>query len=60
MDYIEQAKKENKDEWFKNHVAEIRGNEGLQVIYWGKPGSFEYRTTFVLSDNNIFIFGDIA
>lgn len=60
MDYIEKAKKEIKDNWFKNHVAEIRGSEGLQVIYWEKPGTFEYRTMFVLSDNNIFISGDIG
>ncbi|MCY7500212.1 hypothetical protein [Bacillus pumilus] len=60
MDFIDRAKKEIKENWFKNHVAEIKGEEGLQVIYWGKSGTNMYRTKYVLSGNNIFISGDIG
>ena len=41
-------------------VAEIQGEEGLQVIYWGKPGTNMYRTKFVLAGYNVFISGDIG
>lgn len=60
MDFIDKAKKEIKENWFKNHVAEIKGEEGLQEIYWGKSGTNMYRTKYVLSGNNIFISGDIG
>ena len=60
MDFIEKAKVEIRNDWFENHVAEIIGEEGLQVIIWGKPGTNMYRTKFVLSGNNVFISGDIG
>ncbi|WP_144498161.1 hypothetical protein [Bacillus pumilus] len=60
MDFIDRAKKEIKENWFKNHVAEINGEEGLQEIYWGKSGTNMYRTKYVLSGNNIFISGDMG
>jgi hypothetical protein len=60
MDYIEKAIKEIKTNWFANHVAEIKGEEGLQVIYWREPGTNMYYTKYVLSGNNIFISGDIG
>lgn len=60
MDYIEKVKEEIKEYWFKNHVVKIEGEEGLQVIYWGEPGTNMYRTKYVFSGNNIFISGDIG
>lgn len=60
MDYIENAIEKIRNSWFKDHVAKISGEEGLQVIYWRKPGTFMYETKFVLSGNNIFISGDIG
>ncbi|WOA56425.1 hypothetical protein [Bacillus mycoides] len=60
MEYIEKATKDIKDNWFEDHVAEIQGEEGLQVIYWGKPGTGMYRTKFVLSGYNVFVSGDIG
>lgn len=32
MGYIEKAIKEIKNDWFADHVAEIKGEVGLQVI----------------------------
>ncbi|MDK7474941.1 hypothetical protein OWP15_19880 [Bacillus paranthracis] len=60
MEYIEKAIEEIKNEWFADHVAEIKGEEGLQVIQWGKPGTNMYRTKYVLSGANVFIAGDIG
>jgi hypothetical protein len=60
MDFIEEAKEEVKSHWFENHVAEIKGEEGLQVIKWGELGTNMYRTKYVLSGNNVFISGDIG
>jgi hypothetical protein len=60
MDFIEKAKKEIRSEWFENHVAELHGEEGLQVIHWGENGTNMYRAKFVLSGNNVFISGDIG
>ncbi|MEK0220870.1 hypothetical protein [Bacillus proteolyticus] len=60
MEYIEKATKDIRENWFENHVAEIQGEEGLQVIYWGKPGTNMYRTKFVLSGYNVFVSGDIG
>ena len=60
MDFIEKAKEEIRNHWFVNHVAEIQGEEGLQVIHWGCPGTNMYRTKYVLSGANVFISGDIG
>lgn len=60
MEFIEKAKKEIREHWFNNHIVDIQGNEGLQVIHWGEPGTNMYRTKYVLSGNNIFISGDIG
>lgn len=60
MDYLEKMKYEIRNEWFKNHVAKVDGEEGLQVITWGEPGTFMYGTKYVLSGNNVFISGDIG
>lgn len=60
MERIEKAIQEIKTHWFEKHVAELHGEEGLQVIQWGKPGTNSYRTKYVLSGANIFISGDIG
>lgn len=59
-EYFEKAKEEIRNEWFKNHVANIEGEEGLQKIVWGEEGTFMYRTKYILSGNNVFISGDIG
>lgn len=58
--YIENTKKEIREDWFENHIAEIKGEEGLQVLYWGEEGTNAYRAKYVLSGNNVFISGDIG
>ncbi|KPH76082.1 hypothetical protein [Oceanobacillus caeni] len=60
MDFIERMKREIKNNWFKDHVAKLKGEKGLQVIEWGRPGTNMYRTKYVLSGNNVFISGDIG
>lgn len=60
MNTVDKKKEEIRNHWFKNHVAEINGEEGLQVIYWKEPGTFMYGTKYVLSGNNVFISGDIG
>lgn len=60
MEYVERVEEEIRNNWFKNHVAEIEGKESLQVIYWKQPGTMMYQTKYVLSGNNVFISGDIG
>ncbi|MEB8653092.1 hypothetical protein P4G96_30805 [Bacillus cereus] len=60
MEYIEKATKEIRENWFGNHVAEINGEAGLQVIQWGEPGTNMYRVKYVLSGSNVFVSGDIG
>lgn len=60
MEHIEQGKEEIKNSWFKNHEVNIKGEEGLQVLYWGEKGTNMYRIKYVLSGNNVFISGDIG
>ncbi|AZV43632.1 hypothetical protein BAOM_3023 [Peribacillus asahii] len=60
MEYIVKVKQDIRKNWFNNHIAKIEGEEGLQVIYWGEPGTNMYRTKYVLSGNNVFISGDIG
>ncbi len=60
MDHVESYKEMIRNDWFQDHVAEIHGEEGLQVISWGKPGTNMYRAKYVLSGNNVFISGDIG
>lgn len=61
MDYLEQAKKEIREEWFKNHfIKSIEGQEGFQRISFGEKGTRMYQVDYVLSDNMIFITGDLG
>ncbi|GAB2558319.1 hypothetical protein [Gracilibacillus alcaliphilus] len=58
MNYLDRAEKVIRDEWFKDHVAEVRGEKGLQAIYWSRPETSMYSVKYVLSGSNIFISGD--
>ena len=60
MAYLENEMKEIRDTWFNEHVVNIQGEEGLQAIDFGTPGTNDYRVKYVLSDNHIFISGDIG
>jgi len=57
--YLDDMIAEIRNDWFKDHKVTIIGEEGFQQIIWSK-GSFEYRTKYILSGNNIFISGDIG
>jgi hypothetical protein len=58
LDYLETAKKEIREVWFKDHVAELSGEKGLQVLNWRKKGTFMYAVKYVFSGNHVFISGD--
>lgn len=61
MDYLEQAKKEIRENWFENHVIKnIEGEEGFQRISFGEKGTRMYQVDYVLSDNMVFITGDLG
>lgn len=47
--------------WFKNHTTEIEKiNDRLTIIYFRNPKDFAYYMKIVLSDNMIFISGDVG
>jgi len=52
--------KEVKQEWFKDHEISMKIYDGLQIIDWGRPNSGMYRIRYILSNNNIFISGDLG
>lgn len=60
MNYEEVIEKSIRNTWFNEHVAKIQDFDDLQVIEWGRPGSFMYRMTYILSGNNVFISGDVG
>ena len=61
MNYIEQAKKEIRERWFGNHVIKnIEGEEGFKRISWGEKGTRMYQVDYVLSDNMVFVSGDLG
>jgi len=61
MDYIERAQKEIRDEWFKNHVIKsMEGTGDLQRISWGEKGTRMYQIDYVLSNNMVFVSGDLG
>lgn len=61
LDYLEQAKKEIRENWFANHkIKSNEGNEGFQRISWGKEGTRMYQVDYVLSGNMVFITGDLG
>lgn len=61
LDYLEQAKKEIRENWFANHMIKSNeGNEGFQRISWGKEGTRMYQVDYVLSGNMVFITGDLG
>ncbi|GGB41487.1 hypothetical protein GCM10011409_18760 [Lentibacillus populi] len=61
MDYLKQAKNEIRKEWFSNHeIKLIEGSKGFQRINWGEQGSRMYQIDYVLSDNMVFVSGDLG
>lgn len=61
MKYLEQAKKEIREKWFKNHkIKNIEGREGFQRIIWGEDGTSAYQLNYVLSGNMVFVSGDLG
>jgi hypothetical protein len=61
MDYLESVKKEIRKDWFKNHeIKHVEGLEGLQRIGWGEKGTRMYQVDYVLSDNMVFVSGDLG
>ena len=61
MDYIEDAKNEIRNGWFKEHVIKsIEGEDGFQKVIWGIPGTNSYQVNYVLSGNMVFISGDLG
>lgn len=61
MDYLERAKKEIRDRWFKNHtIKSVEGKEGFQRISWGEKETRMYQVDYVLSGNMVFVTGDLG
>ncbi|WP_374723665.1 hypothetical protein [Calidifontibacillus erzurumensis] len=61
MDYLEQAKNEIRERWFKNHkIKSLEGQAGFQRIVWGEEGTIMYQIVYVLSGNMVFITGDLG
>jgi hypothetical protein len=61
MDYLDGAKKEIRERWFKNHeIKSIQGEDGFQRISWGEKGTRMYQVDYVLSGNMVFVTGDLG
>lgn len=61
MEYIEKAKREIKENWFKNHtIKEIEGNVGLKRISFGSEKNNYYQIDYILSGNMVFVSGDLG
>lgn len=61
MDHIEKAKKDIRENWFKDHrIKQIEGEDGLQRITWGAEGTSMYQIKYTLSGNMVFISGDVG
>jgi hypothetical protein len=61
MDYLEVAEKVIREKWFADHVIKsIEGKNGFQRIVWGKKGTRMYQIEYVLSDNMVFVSGDLG
>lgn len=58
MDHIEKIQIEAKETWFNNHVARIEGTEGLQVIYFEEPGTFNMAMKIIICGRDIAVTGD--
>ncbi|WP_096436529.1 hypothetical protein [Alteribacter populi] len=54
-------KKEIRERWFDNHVIKrIEGENGFQRISWGEKGTRMYQVDYILSDNMVFVTGDLG
>ena len=61
MEYLEQAKKEIRENWFEKHIVKkIEGQDGFQRIIWGEEGSRMYQVEYVLSGNMVFVSGNLG
>lgn len=47
-------------EWFTHHKATLVGEPGLQRITWKQPGTSTYQVIFTLSQNMLFVSGDLG
>lgn len=61
MDYLQQAEKEIRENWFSNHtIKDAKGEEDFRQITWGAPGTGMYQVKYVLAGNMVFISGDLG
>lgn len=61
MEYLEQVEREIREKWFENHcIKSIEGEEGFQRVSWGEKGTGMYQVDYVLSNNMVFVTGDLG
>lgn len=61
MEYLQKAIEDIQNDWFKNHVIKnIEGKDGFQRISFGEKGTRMYQVDYVLSNNVVFVTGDLG
>lgn len=61
MEYIEKVTKLIREDWFEGHqIKRFEGEEGFQRISFGKEGTQLYQVDYVLSDDFVFVSGDLG
>jgi len=52
--------KQIREDWFKNHKAELKDLGEIQVLNWKKPGTGIYGVRYVFDGNMMYISGDVG
>lgn len=60
MNEIEKVKEKIRKYWFSEHVANLEGNEGHQILNWCRKGDNTYAIKYILSGNTLVVTGDIG
>lgn len=52
--------KEIKENWFYEHVADLKYYGDIKTLRWGKPNHWMYRCNYVFQGRNMYVSGDIG
>lgn len=58
MDY--KAQENDIRGWFKDHVAKFSTEGRFQTLEWGKPGTSNYWSRFIISGGTLIVYGDVG
>jgi len=62
LDILKKQEQMIRDNWFKNHKAEINYLDEMCLLTWGEPGTINYKIWYILQEQHgtLLVYGDLG